>query len=108
MSHCVKCANVSQVLLRCGQRQIHIIVHCFMNCESSIPTGTAAVASKLSPILLTFYIQCPGDQLGANRQSTRYKYLMECQVDTMNFLDEKLSLRKLPHAFGSELVKNAG
>ena len=31
---------------------------------------------------------------------------MECQVDTMDFLREKHSLRK-PHAFGSELVKKS-
>ena len=32
---------------------------------------------------------------------------MECQVDTMDFLREKHSLRKPPHAFGSELVKRS-
>ena len=32
---------------------------------------------------------------------------MICQVDTIDFLGEKPSLRKPPHAFGSESVKKS-
>ena len=33
------------------------------------------------------------------------KHSMICQVETTDFLSEKHSLGKPPHAFGSELVK---
>ena len=45
---------------------------------------------------LMFY--CPGDQQGANRQSTK-------QYVRLRF--PRHSLRKPPHAFGSELVKRS-
>ena len=35
------------------------------------------------------------------------KHSLICQVDTIDFLSEKHSLRKPPHAFGSELVKKS-
>ena len=50
--------------------------------------------------------------LGANRGPTDRiqhinKHSLICQVDTIDFLSEKHSLRKPPHAFGSELVKKS-
>ena len=45
--------------------------------------------------------------LGTNRQNTTYKkHSMICQVDTMDYLNNH-SLRKSPHAFGSELVNKS-
>ena len=58
------------------------------------------------PVLLRFNV------LGTNRGPTDRiqhinKHLMICQVDTIDFLLEKYSLRKPPHVFGSELVKKS-
>ena len=49
--------------------------------------------------------KCPGDQQRANRQSTTHKKALDDMVNTIDFLREKQSLRKSPHAFGSESVE---
>ena len=49
--------------------------------------------------------QWPGDQ--QHRIQFIKKHSMLCQVDTIDFPSEKHSLRKSPHAFGSELVKKS-
>ena len=70
----------------------------------------AAFRSAL-PLTLYFLLLC-FNVLGTNRGPTdRIQYINKhsliCQVDTIDFLSEKHSLRKPPHAFGSELVKKS-
>ena len=79
--------------------------------------------------LVTFFafmFQYPGDQQGAKRHSTTHKkaslrlclradltskhikkHSMTRQVDKIDFLHEKQSLRKPSHAFGSGLMKES-
>ena len=64
------------------------------------------LASNLLTVLLCFNV------LGTNTGPTDRiqhinKHSLICQVDTIDFLSEKHSLRKPPHAFGSELVKKS-
>ena len=55
-----------------------------------------------------FYVLMSWGPTGANRQNTTHKeHSMISQVDTIDFLSGKDSLRKPPHAFGSESVNKS-
>ena len=78
--------------------------------STSVCNDSTAGQGSVQPVgitlLLCFHV------LGTNRGPTDRiqhinKHSMICQVDTIHFLSEKHSLRKPPHAFGSELVKKS-
>ena len=63
-------------------------------------------------VIYSYFLLLCFNVLGTNRGPTdRIQYINKhsliCQVDTIDFLREKHSLRKPPHAFGSELVKKS-
>ena len=61
------------------------------------------MATPLCMSFLDFYVFMSWGPTGG--QQTEYKHSMLCQVNAIEFLRGKQSLRKTPHAFGSELTK---
>ena len=66
------------------------------------------MSAALSTLLLLLCFNVLGTNRGpTDRIQHINKHSLICQVDTINFLSKNHSLRKPPHAFGSELVKKS-